>query len=943
MNAPASPPADPRKQKLAVGLFVLLGLLLVGQYIHQVYRDLARTAPPERFRPPAEAPAVAAAPTTAVAVAVAPTPTVAPAVEDDGLVEPPTRLWSLPERASALSEYVVAVGQLLDLAKAGRLAEGRPHVERWLSTHPEHPRREDMARQLDWITLGAAWSAPLEKNPQLLNFPLVFSEGATVNVQRIENGRLHHVIRRVEGVQASETALSAAPAYQLVQLLQAAAPTGATARIATWLMNRGQLREALVAIQRGVLAGESGGRVEEWARDWQAAQRNRQAYALIDQAEKALNAGRGPEAQRYLQELHDDFVDCDVVMWAASNTLAGLTTRLSELPEPEPTAPTEIAAATPATVAPLEVDKDFGLSELMRAQVRARIQAETTNVTPEASWTDRLAYLDRGLLSALQLAAALPRERRYDAVIKQDFLSLLLAQSAFIRRVGTDKLSELTADETVRPFLAWLFGHRPALEDFLLSIAPSTDAAATLRLWSELWTEKPASREKYHRIALACALVFDQPVRMIDEDAYGSGDVDMKARFQYYVDADAKKGLKTDIVQMPAWELVWVVDAPVPNSELEWARTKVSYAQRDWGKAYGSIRYRMDKISKGKSIYEKYTLDEIKCEGGTCGDQAHYAATTAKANGIPAMVISGDGDLGGHAWMGYKASSKEWNLGAGRLGASYANGGTTDPQTRQGIGEKSILLLADPQRRADGWLASHQMTWLSFVFRDRGETDKALLAIKTALAVSPRDTDAFDALVALLESSTAKPEQWSDALKAAKLAFREFPDQIKKINELELQLAVANEGAAGAAELARRQRKRMDYRYEDRRDLLLQNIDREAGLLTEAGDLKGVESLYRKALFDYGDHAVMFRSLLDRYIDFARQQDDLRDALWFVSNRLNQHQGEPKWNSYFEVNVYATLLDKLAGLYEEDQQSGKAERMRKKADRMREYAKQFTK
>ena len=45
MNAPASPPSDPRKQKLAIGLFALLGLLLVGQYIHQVYRDLARTAP----------------------------------------------------------------------------------------------------------------------------------------------------------------------------------------------------------------------------------------------------------------------------------------------------------------------------------------------------------------------------------------------------------------------------------------------------------------------------------------------------------------------------------------------------------------------------------------------------------------------------------------------------------------------------------------------------------------------------------------------------------------------------------------------------------------------------------------------------------------------------------------------------------------------------------
>ncbi len=577
----------------------------------------------------------------------------------------------------------------------------------------------------------------------------------------------------------------------------------------------------------------------------------------------------------------------------------------------------------------------------MRPAVKARALGSASNLVTEARWAERLAYLDRGLLSALQLGAVLPREHRYDAILKQDLLAQLLAESAFIRRVGVEALTALSGEDEVRPFLGWLVGQRAPMENFLLSIAPSTDAAATLRLWANLWNHAPGSREKYHSLALACALVFDQPVKMVDEDAYGSGDVDMVARYDYFVKSDGMKALKTEIALMPAWELVWVVDAPVPNSELEWARSKVSYPQRDWGKAYGSIRYRMDKISKGRSIYEKYTLEEIKCEGGTCGDQA--PATPAQATGLPAMAIAGDGDLGGHAWMGYKASAKEWNLNAGRLGASYANGGTTDPQTRQGIGEKSILLLADAQRRAAGWLTSHQMAWLSHIYRDRGETDKALLALRTALDVSSRDTDAFDALVALLEGSAAKPDTWQDAIKAAKLAFREFPDQIKRINELELGLVHRTAGAEEAAELAHRQRRRMDYRYEDRRDLLLQNLDREAGLLRESGDLKGLESLYRKALFDYGDHAVMFRELLNRYVAFAREQHDLRDALWFISHRMNQHQGEPKWNSYFEVNVYAGLLDQLAGLYDEDQQKGKAERMRKKAERMREYAQQFTK
>jgi hypothetical protein len=39
---------------------------------------------------------------------------------------------------------------------------------------------------------------------------------------------------------------------------------------------------------------------------------------------------------------------------------------------------------------------------------------------------------------------------------------------------------------------------------------------------------------------------------------------------------------------------MWVVDAPVPESELVWAQKNVNFSRRDWGKAYGHIRYRMD-------------------------------------------------------------------------------------------------------------------------------------------------------------------------------------------------------------------------------------------------------------------------------------------------------------------------------------------------------------
>ena len=66
------------------------------------------------------------------------------------------------------------------------------------------------------------------------------------------------------------------------------------------------------------------------------------------------------------------------------------------------------------------------------------------------------------------------------------------------------------------------------------------------------------------------------------------------------------------------------------------------------------VEYLMERAVDGLNPYQEYSFAEILKEGGICGDQSYFCVNTARAQGIPAMTIAGETDLGGHAWAGLK-------------------------------------------------------------------------------------------------------------------------------------------------------------------------------------------------------------------------------------------------------------------------------------------------
>src|SRR5690606_34024237 len=128
---------------------------------------------------------------------------------------------------------------------------------------------------------------------------------------------------------------------------------------------------------------------------------------------------------------------------------------------------------------------------------------------------------------------------------------------------------------------------------------------------------------------------------------------------------------------------------PVPESELDWALKKMSLRQRNWGAAYTMVAYDMERAVKGTNSYDAYTFEEILKKGGICGDRAYFACNTARAHGIPAAYISGDGSRGPHAWLRWRDADGVWHE-AGRFDG-YALGNTTHPQTGRSMSEEIFV------------------------------------------------------------------------------------------------------------------------------------------------------------------------------------------------------------------------------------------------------------
>ncbi len=424
-----------------------------------------------------------------------------------------------------------------------------------------------------------------------------------------------------------------------------------------------------------------------------------------------------------------------------------------------------------------------------------------------------------------------------------------------------------------REFLQWALADksRPLhnfLKAFELNGGLPENVARSLKTWHKLWVATPEKeREKYLNLAIACALLRPEVARSSGLVRNPETPVlSVPEVYDYFREMDSRKKLLVDVKKASVSQLLHVVDVRLPRSEFDWVQKNMSYPQAQWGKAYGSIRYLMTRAANGKDPYTHYTFAELRKEGGVCRDQGYFAATTAKCKGIPAVYIVGDGDRGPHAWIASLVDAHTW-----KQTGSYGYNSGRFPNPCSGRSQHESVLLSQSKLTSDERLTAAAEGMIVSDYLSRiGCAAEARAAAKYVTTAFPRLTAAWANRLKVL---TIDPEDMPD-----EETWRQVSRELGRLGshnaelldfaaEIESGHLMAGKSVASQKSAMKRSLRKLQRNVGNQRsDLVLEAIERQAVLLVEAQDKRGLAALYKKQLKENTGRGDVFQSLLGSYM-----------------------------------------------------------------------------
>jgi hypothetical protein len=449
-----------------------------------------------------------------------------------------------------------------------------------------------------------------------------------------------------------------------------------------------------------------------------------------------------------------------------------------------------------------------------------------------------------------------------------------------------------------------LAGDTEFLREFFKNLTPDDFPPVVLTRLEQLRTAHPGRWPQYRSLMLAFALVYDQrqpekwPHHQVDSSLVLPMDESLPDRFAYYARANDAGKLEHDLRRLSVAELKFVVDAPVPRSELDWAAKNVRLRRSQFDRAFSLVDYDERRAQRG--IYQwprengRYVLANLELWGGICVDQAYFASLAGKAKGIPTLFFAGQGSDGGHAWFGYlRSPDGKWELDAGRyLNQNYAAGRALDPQTWLPISDHELLYLSGKALRSPHHDAALGDLAMAELFARQGLTGRRLEATQSALHNAPTFADAWDAREQALETAGDRP-----ALRGLYVAAIE---KFKYIDDLKVRyqarLADFEMHSGDTRSAAKLEEQMVSQNRRERSDLSTAAGAETLARLTEAGDyreaLREFNSLARKLArrgggnFFYG----IVRPLVEE-LRAAGREDDAREVLKEARKRMSPETG----------------------------------------------------
>ena len=563
-------------------------------------------------------------------------------------------------------------------------------------------------------------------------------------------------------------------------------------------------------------------------------------------------------------------------------------------PAPQPSTP---APEEPAEVKLTEADR-LAAEPAMRLtgldsqrDTAIRRDAELLKRTIDGkAWDAYRGLLGKSLTAALTQLAQGRGVNRFDPLWKEPVLYQAMLRWKTLGCFAQSEITPLVIGSYSTDMFLWLLHDNKAMEELLVTLDPKDDSGKVLKFLVDAWPINEKNYAKYFSLAVACAVVFDKPLTIphpLGNGKYGVGQtVDPLKRYMWYVEKDGKGKLAAPVHRSSARDLIWVVCAPVATSELEWSLDHMQLRRKSWGTAYGMVKYLMERAVNGLDPYKEYSFAEILKRGGICGDQSYFCVNTARAQGIPAMTIGGETNLGAHAWAGVKIDDKQWITSVGRI-AGASKGQADNPQTGTSITEQEIQLWNDRDHRSPVVsLTVSRHLWLADFFAATNNPTDQAATVHLANSLGRSFVETWRALYSLLERQTqltgqpAVPNNLAEWKNFAKDMRREFKNNpriagMADTAENEHVFPYGTEGDAKRTFL--RERRRVEHDAGEQKDIIASSLKREAEVILKMGGpdaRRDISHLYDRALRDYGGSITGFKMMANDYFGYFKEDPE---------------------------------------------------------------------
>ncbi|MFA4944965.1 MAG: hypothetical protein WC789_09730 [Lentisphaeria bacterium] len=500
-------------------------------------------------------------------------------------------------------------------------------------------------------------------------------------------------------------------------------------------------------------------------------------------------------------------------------------------------------------------------------------------------------------------------------------------------RIFLDRYRQAAAGgATLRPeTLRWLLRTPQRLALVNDTLSPADNLPEAFRILGELHDLDPQGRDAFFNLILALAVVWDQPPKALHGQYQPLPfQPELPRRYEHFRNLYQRHKAKFNYQRLTPAALVFVVATPVPVEELAWAQQECRWSLASWDKAYTGIRYDQGRLASNSFDWPNgpYTLAAIREHGGICVDQAYFATLSARALGIPAMIFTGEGRRGGHAWFAYLRGEDKWELDIGRYTFDkFAIGHTVNPQTRQPMSNHEVQFLCNRAFNLPAYQLAAAWANLAAILLEAGNEAAAFELAGRITQTAKLNPAGWNLQKWILEKRGDR-EGLLALCRQKLLAFREFPDLVADARLEEAQLLrTLGRGQEAQALLAKTARAlKSDGRGDLAADLGLQEVE---ALLAKA-DPASARRRLEQLLKDNQKEGQKALPLIQAYLDLTQRTGQQKEALRFLEPYLNSMFKQAGRGLSVTAGQQRTFLELLLKACENAGATAKARQVQKK-------------